>query len=146
MNVRPIEEGKLNTIVTPEIAFSHLFCYFSNAISGESSVLSQHFINRPKMVSSLKQEADSDHILAGLKCHLSISHLISNRCSYQKKVFPIYYQLPVTSKMLCIFNTPYITEFGLMNVTSRNFSWIITLLLKDIMLNEAISFMEKIQN
>lgn len=54
MNVRPIEEGKLNTIVTPEIAFSHLFCYFSNAISGESSVLSQHFINRPKMVSSLK--------------------------------------------------------------------------------------------
>lgn len=52
MNVRPIEEGKLNTIFKPETALN--YCYFSNVLSEVRSVLSQHFIKRLKIISSLK--------------------------------------------------------------------------------------------
>jgi len=89
MNVRLIEEGKLNTTITPKIAHSHLLC--SHVISEERSVLSQHFFNRPKIISRLKQEVDSDHIPAGLKRHPFVGHSVSKRCSHQAKVPPRCY-------------------------------------------------------
>lgn len=112
INVRPIEKDKLLTAVTPEIGIPPLFCYFSSAISEDRSVSPQYLNNRLKMLSSLKQGRDKDHIPAGLKCPLSISHLISNGCSNKTKKLPSYYHLLVPSKMLCNFNTLYNTEFG----------------------------------